>query len=164
MAGQGKTQAKIKDLERQLAEMEEEKRELAEALAVHAPHVILKQAPKPQKHYDPEMCDKVVALGSQGFSEASIIASLGASGSDWDEWKGTFPDLAAAVSRAKAAALAWVDNAQREAMAKGDWRFPFQTAQRVRENLQKQSTSAGSASAFVSIKRGTTCTKCGAGV
>src|SRR5262245_35566329 len=59
-------------------------------------------------NYSPEYCQRVVDLGSQGYSLAMIIADIGAGSRETiDNWKKRHPEFLDAMTRARDLALAW---------------------------------------------------------
>jgi transposase len=58
--------------------------------------------------YKPEYCDRVVELGAKGYSQAMIIADIGAGSRETiDNWKKRHPEFLDAMTRARDLALAW---------------------------------------------------------
>ena len=59
-------------------------------------------------NYKPEYCDRVVELGAKGYSQAMIIADIGAGSRETiDNWKKAHPEFLDAMTRARDLALAW---------------------------------------------------------
>jgi hypothetical protein len=59
-------------------------------------------------NYRPEYCDRVVELGAKGYSQAMIIADIGAGSRETiNNWKKTHPAFLDAMVRARDLALAW---------------------------------------------------------
>jgi hypothetical protein len=59
-------------------------------------------------NYRPEFCQRVVDLGNQGYSQAMIIADIGAGSRETiDNWKKAHPEFLDAMKRARDLALAW---------------------------------------------------------
>jgi hypothetical protein len=59
-------------------------------------------------NYKPEYCDRVVELGAKGYSQAMIIAEIGAGSRETiDNWKKRYPEFLDAMTRARDLALAW---------------------------------------------------------
>jgi transposase len=58
--------------------------------------------------YKPEYCDRAVELGAKGYSQAMIIADIGAGSRETiDNWKKRHPDFLGAMTRARDLARAW---------------------------------------------------------
>ena len=58
--------------------------------------------------YKAEYCDRVVELGAKGYSQAMIIADIGAGSRETiDNWKKRHPEFLDAMTRARDLALAW---------------------------------------------------------
>jgi hypothetical protein len=59
-------------------------------------------------NYKPEYCDRVVELGAKGYSQAMIIADIGAGSRETiSNWKKAHPAFLDAMIRARDLALAW---------------------------------------------------------
>lgn len=154
MAGRSKAQeARDAALDR-IAELEGELNKLKALLATHAPHVILDQLPPPLTEYHPDLPNKILALGHAGYAEDEMISCLNAARDDWDTWKGAFPAMAAAVSRARDLALGMISRVEREGFERRDWRLPYQTLNARRQSLEKQGNSGGQAAALVRVQKG----------
>jgi transposase len=65
-----------------------------------------KREGRPTK-YDPKLCDRVVQLGSQGYSKAMIACELGVVRQTLDNWCEAHPEFLDAMTRAREASLAW---------------------------------------------------------
>lgn len=57
--------------------------------------------------YDPEFCDIVIALGSQGMSKTEIAVELGVVRQTLENWKDEHPEFLDAMTRANQASQAW---------------------------------------------------------
>lgn len=154
MAGRSKAQeARDSALER-IAELESELNKLKGLLAIHAPQVILDQLAPPMIEYDNELPNKIMALGHAGYAEDEMISALNASRDDWEGWKGTFPEMAAAVSRARDLALGMISRVEREGFERRDWRLPYQTLNARRQSLMKQGSVQGDGLSMVRVMKG----------
>jgi hypothetical protein len=71
---------------------------------------------RPSK-YDPEFCERVIALGREGKSKAQMAADLDISRDTLDQWIKIHPEFSDAIARARDAAMAWWE----EQGAKGMW-------------------------------------------
>ena len=63
-------------------------------------------AGRPTK-YDPAFCERVVELGKEGYSKASIAAELGVVRKTLDEWAAEHEEFSDAITRAREFSLAW---------------------------------------------------------
>ncbi len=59
--------------------------------------------------YDPELCQRAVALGMLGNSWAGIARDFGISRSTLNTWEGQYPEFKDALARARTAAQAWFE-------------------------------------------------------
>jgi len=57
--------------------------------------------------YDPAMCERIVELGRQGFTQKAMWSDIGISKSTAEKWRKDNPDFAEAVSRATTESQAW---------------------------------------------------------
>lgn len=57
--------------------------------------------------YDPSFCDRVHAMGRQGFSKAEMAAELGIAYSNFDIWQSAHPEFQEAVKEAIRQSQAW---------------------------------------------------------
>jgi len=154
MAGRSKAQeARDSALDR-IAELESELNKYKGLLAIHAPNAILDQLAPPMTQYDSELPSKILALGHAGYAEDEMISSLSVARDDWEMWKGTFPDMAAAVSRARDLALGMISRVEREGFERRDWRLPYQTLNARRQSLEKQGISNGDGPSVVRVIKG----------
>lgn len=169
MAGRSKAQeARDNALER-IAELESEVNKLKGLLAIHAPNAVLSELPQQMIAYDSELPNKILALGHAGYAEDEMISSLNVARDQWEEWKGTFPEMAAAVSRARDLALGMISRVEREGFERRDWRLPYQTLNARRQSLEKQGGSGGDSAQSIRVLKGSTinnraahCPRCGA--
>lgn len=64
--------------------------------------------------YDPEyqenMCEQVIALGSEGKSEVQIAAALGVARTTMRSWAENFPIFSSALARARDLSQVWWEN------------------------------------------------------
>ena len=63
-------------------------------------------AGRPTK-YDPAFCERVVELGKEGYSNASIAAELGVVRKTLYEWAAEYPDFSDAITRAREFSQGW---------------------------------------------------------
>jgi hypothetical protein len=68
---------------------------------------------RPSK-YDPEHCETVVALGSQGKSKVEIAHEIGVNRTTIDEWARVHPEFSRAITRAKEAEQIWWERKGRD--------------------------------------------------
>lgn len=66
--------------------------------------------------YDPEFCDQVIAWGEQGKSLAWMAAHLDVSKQTVHNWMDAHPEFLDAITRAKAKAQAWWEDAGQAGM------------------------------------------------
>jgi hypothetical protein len=57
--------------------------------------------------YKPELCQRVVELGAEGWSQTEIAAEFGIDKKSLYDWAGKHPDFSTALSRAKALEQSW---------------------------------------------------------
>lgn len=151
MAGRPRTKAQIEELKDRVDELEIERDRYKALLAAHAPHAIIDQLPEPLGEYSEDIIPKVIALGALGYTEAEMIAEIGAQPDDWERWKGTYRPFLESLSRARAMAKAHFDRQVRDAMARKDWRFPFQNVRNVLELRFQTENTDGDAAKYVQI-------------
>lgn len=68
---------------------------------------------RPSK-YDPEYCETVVALGSQGKSKVEIAFEIGVIAETLDNWAKAHPEFFEALTRAKQAEQVWWERKGRD--------------------------------------------------
>lgn len=154
MAGRSKAQEARDQAHDKIAELESELNKLKGLLAIHAPNAILSELPPQLTQYDSELPNKILALGHSGYAEDEMVSALNVARDQWDEWKDAFPEMGAAVSRARDLALGMISRVEREGFERRDWRLPYQTLNARRSSLQKQGTSSGDGPVLVKVSRG----------
>ena len=56
--------------------------------------------------YDPEICEKIIELGREGYSRAQMVAALGVPYATFKAWEQGQPDFRAAMEESRVLALA----------------------------------------------------------
>lgn len=75
-------------------------------------------AGRPTK-YDPAFCERVVELGKEGYSKASIAAELGVVRATLDDWAAEHPEFSDAITRAREFSQGWWETQGREGIWAG---------------------------------------------
>jgi hypothetical protein len=66
--------------------------------------------------YDPKHCETVIELGKRGKSLAQMASHFDAARSTIDEWASKHPEFSEALTRAKAHAQAWWEDAGQDGL------------------------------------------------
>ena len=170
MAGKANRKEVNDALLEEIAALKLECLDLKQKIAIHAPGIALEGQPDPVEAYSDEIPKQILALGELGLTENEMIAAINVTRENWNEYKDRFPDMVAALLRARDMALAAVDRMSRESLERRDWRFPFQNVERTKKILMEQGQGSGdAASSLVRIVKGSAitnrpahCPQCGA--
>jgi len=99
----GKTNRKeVNDaLLEEIAALKLECLDLKQKIAIHAPGIALEGQPDPVEAYSDEIPKQILALGELGLTENEMIAAINVTREKWNEFKDSFPDMVAALLRAR---------------------------------------------------------------
>jgi len=170
MAGRQNRKEVNTDLLDEIATLKAEVLQLQQKLAIADPDQATHNQTPEVTTYSDIIPKQIIALGELGLTENEMIATIHVSRENWEGWKDSFPEMAAALLRARDMALAAIDRMSRESLANRDWRFPFQNVDRTKKILMEQGGKAGDGVSLVKvIKNGSTinsraalCPKCAA--
>jgi hypothetical protein len=154
MAGKANRKEVNDDLLKEIAELKMECLELKQKIAIHAPSLALDGQPPEVTSYSDEIPKQILALGELGLTENEMIAAINVPRDKWNEFKGIFPEMTAALLRARDMALAAVDRMSRESLERRDWRFPFQNVERTKKILMEQGGNEGEGLTLVRVVKG----------
>lgn len=154
MAGKASRKEVNQTLQDEIATLKAEILDLKQKIAIHAPHLALESQTPEITEYSDEIPKQILALGELGMTENEMIATLNVPREKWNDFKGIFPEMTAALLRARDLALAAVDRMSRESLERRDWRFPFQNVERTKKILMEQGQSAGESAALVRVVKG----------
>jgi len=170
MAGRPQRKETDSDLNAEILALKAQILDLKQKLAIADPNnAVSEQAPEVTAYSD-QIPKQILALGELGLTENEMIAAMNVPRENWNEYKGSFPEMAAALMRARDMALAVIDRMSRESLANRDWRFPFQNVEKTKKVLMEQGQGSGdAASSLVRIVKGSAiinrpahCPQCGA--
>lgn len=160
MAGRQNRKEVNHDLLQEIAELKAQVLDLQQKLAIHAPGIALEGQPDETTEYSEQILKQIMALGELGLTENEMIAAINVRREAWNEWKERFPEMTAALLRARDMALAAIDRMSRESLANRDWRFPFQNVERTKKVLMDQGSNTGDGASLVKVLRGYACPVC----
>lgn len=160
MAGRQNRKEVNHDLLQEIAELKAQVLDLQQKLAIHAPDIALEGQPDETTEYSEQILKQIMALGELGLTENEMIAAINVRREAWNEWKERFPEMTAALLRARDMALAAIDRMSRESLANRDWRFPFQNVERTKKVLMDQGSNTGDGASLVKVLRGYACPVC----
>lgn len=103
---------------------------LKQLLARENPAALVETMPEPVWPPTDELCVKVLAMGEVGSSPMQIQAEFMWTKEQWSEAVNAYPKFKAAVSRARARAIAVWHQRSSDAMARDQWKFQIDKVQR----------------------------------
>ena len=160
MAGRPQRKETESDLNAEILALKAQVLDLQQKLAVAAPDMVTQEHAPEVTEYSEQIPKQILALGELGLTENEMIAAMHVRRETWTEWRERFPEMTAALMRARDMALAAIDRMSRESLANRDWRFPFQNVERTKKVLMDQGSNTGDGASLVKVLRGYACPVC----
>ncbi|OYW72705.1 MAG: hypothetical protein B7Z37_24045 [Verrucomicrobia bacterium 12-59-8] len=154
MAGRPQRKETDSDLNAEILALKAQILDLKQKLAIADPNSASTLQPPEITAYSDQIPKQILALGELGLTENEMIAAMNVSRENWNEFKGSFPEMAAALMRARDMALAVIDRMSRESLANRDWRFPFQNVEKTKKVLMEQGGTDGDGASIVRVIKG----------